>query len=121
MNADALGFFDEVFALMHGVKEDGSVWEKAAELFGGGEATENRHGEVEDDEVGPEFYGFVDGIAAVGNLGADFEVGARKQNQAHTLTYGVVVVSNKDANQGNCLLGDTNSELDKLLRLEPDW
>jgi hypothetical protein len=105
VNADAFGFFDEVLAFVHGVEKDGSVREKAVDFFGRGETTENRHGEIENDEIGLEFHGFVDGIAAIGNLGADFDAGTRKQDHTNTFAHGVVIVSNKDADQGGLFSG----------------
>jgi len=50
---------------VHGQKHDGGFGGQFAELRGGVETVEDGHGEIEDDEVGGNFFGEVDSFAAV--------------------------------------------------------
>jgi len=57
-----------------GEEDDRNLGHGLFELARGLEAVEDRHGNVEDDEVGPALNGEVDGFLAVAGFGAEFVI-----------------------------------------------
>jgi hypothetical protein len=57
-----------------GEEDDRNFGHDLFELAGGLQAVEDRHGNVEDDQVGPALNGEVDGFLAVAGFGAEFVI-----------------------------------------------
>ena len=91
-HANALRFFDDMRAFVHGIEENGNVGQQAMELDGSGKAAKDRHSHIENDEVRSERESFIDGFAAVAGFAADLNVVPGKQNGTNALADGIVVV-----------------------------
>jgi hypothetical protein len=88
--AQDLAHVDRV--LVHAQGDHANVRIVGREAAGGFDAVELRHGDIHDDDIGPQAGGEFDGFAAVAGFAHNFEVGLGAQNHAEALPhYGVIV------------------------------
>jgi hypothetical protein len=88
---------NEVVGFVHGEDEDFGVWGRGANAAGGFDTVKEGHADIEDGDIGLEFGGFFDGIAAVGGFGADFPTRAGLEESAEASTDDGMVISDQDA------------------------
>lgn len=86
LNAYPPGFFHKLPAFVHGENQDGGKRGKKPDSARGVQAVHHRHGDVQNNEVGPGFLRFLDGFLSVGGLIAHFEGEDRGQREAYTLS-----------------------------------
>ena len=67
------------------------------DLSRGLEAVEHRHANVQNGDVRPRFFGFLDCLAAIAGFGADLPVGVSLDESNQSATYNFVIVSNQNA------------------------
>lgn len=95
-NADFLGLFHELTALVHGEDEDGGLGCECVNSTGRVQAVHQGHCDVEDDQVRDGFLYFFDRFQAVGGFVANFEIDQGSEHQTHALTNAGLVVCHQD-------------------------
>jgi hypothetical protein len=79
---------------MDGEQEKRDRGHHVFESGGGFQAVHLGHGEIENDQVGRELLGFLDGVNAVNGLAANSELAMRVEKTAELPTDSLVVVHN---------------------------
>ena len=92
---------NEVVGFVHGEDEDFGIGGSGTNAASGFDAVEERHADVEDGDVGLEFGGFFDGVAAVGGFGADFPAGTGFEQSAKARADDGVIIRDQDAKRGH--------------------
>ena len=92
---------NEVVGFVHGEDENFGIGGGGTNAASGFDAVEERHADVEDGDVGLEFGGFFDGVAAVGGFGADFPAGAGFEESAKARADDGVIIRDQDAQRGH--------------------
>ena len=99
LGAGGTGGADDFPALVHGEDENRSAGEGLADALGSGDAVEDRHGDVEHDEIRMEFDGLVDRFGAIRSFTDNFEVFAGFQERAEALANNFVIIRDQDASR----------------------
>jgi hypothetical protein len=79
-----------------GEEEERNAGQDVAESGGSFQTVHFRHGEIENDEVGGELLGFLDGVDTVNGLAANGEVGMRSEKQTELAANHFVIVDEQD-------------------------
>jgi hypothetical protein len=79
-------------AVVGGEEEERNAGQDVPEGRGGFQAVHLRHGEIENDEVGGELLGFLDGVHAVNSLAANGELGMRIEKRTELTADDFVIV-----------------------------
>ena len=67
------GSTDHFFAIVHGEHENRDSGQLASDLASGGKTVEDRHGDIENDEIGAQFYDFLNRVGAIGRFATNVE------------------------------------------------
>ena len=74
VGASGGGLFHKAAGTMLGEEDDFRLRQVMLDKAGGLEAADDGHGDIHEDEIGPELFSEVDGVATVGGLGNDLDV-----------------------------------------------
>ena len=99
--ASVNNLLNEVVGFVHGEDEDFDFGRRFVNAASGLDAVEERHADIQDDDMRLEFGGFFDGIATVGGLSADFPAVVRFEKGAETGANDGVVIGDEDAKCGH--------------------
>jgi len=83
-------------AIVRGEKEKRNIGHHVAESGGGFQAIHFRHREIENDQVGREAPGFLDGLNTVNRLAANGEIRMRVEKQSELPTNDLVIVNKQN-------------------------
>lgn len=83
-------------AVVRGEQEKRNLGHHAAKSGGGFQAVHFRHREVENDQVGTELLGFLNGVNTVNRLAANGELRMRVEKQTELATNDFVIVNEQD-------------------------
>jgi hypothetical protein len=91
--ARGLGHINQIRAFMHREKQDGSTGGDLSDFARGGKAVDDRHSDIEDDDVRAEGLGLLNRFATVYGFAADLDTGARAKNGANAHAHGFMIVN----------------------------